>query len=1171
MPAECHNGWSDAVMKTHVEQQLRGEAARVLMTTGSADWTLTELLDALQNRLGNEGQASRYRDLLHTRRRRKGESLADLYTDIGRLALLAYPGPINAVVEALIVEAFCNSLADDDLGHKVRDREPETVDMAFRVAVHLEARTQSQRRRQGETGALALETESDEELVPKARREDKRSIKGNGRSEQPSKPCCQRRPRRQQPLGGGASGDNHQQLIRKLSADLEETKEVIRQLQQRLDSAPAAAAPPPLMTLRPVSSVDILCYGCGLPGHIKANCPNKAPATNPLSASDHSFVPDAPRPANFGNNLQCYRCGEMGHTARYCISEKVLPRNPAPQSANSYSCSVDQPSKSRTCLSVSLPNLTVPCAFLLDTGSEHSVLPLGYCLNMHLAPVHARLFAANGTNIPVLGECTMLVTVGELTLPCQFWVTEHVSTGILGIDFMHQHNVYWDVARGEVEVKGHKVVLTERQQVNTCYQLVAQYEMPLPTATETSVVDQGVCVVHGLWSPRCTDLPVCLMNVTQGPISIQRGQDIAGAEQVQVVGAGVTESGTLEFIDKHGIDTGMARPFRQPLRPPPRWQQDEIDRQLQERERNDLIEPSQSSWASNLVVVAKKDGSLHLCTDSHALNSVTRKDTCSSPNISECPDALGTTKSFSVFDLQVGHNQVKLVDEAKDETSCVTKHGTFKVMSFGLCHALAMFQRLLDVTLAGLNFRTLLVYLDDIIVFSETAADHFDQLRQLFDCLRHAGLKLRPSKSKLFQKVVEFQGHIVSREGIRTDPHKVEAVRDWPRPVSVKEVRSCLGLASYNCHFVPEFATIAAPLHALTHKYVQFKWMTECEESIGRLKRALITSPVQSKPLDEGRFHLDTDACNDSIGAVLQQEQGGEKKVVAYASRLLRGAEENHCVTREEPLAIVVHVKQFRNYLLGRPFTVRTDHSIPQSRTSEPIGQQGRWLEVLGQYQFDILHRAGKQPDNADALSRRPCHQCQLDTPATVTPEVAVTASDVTVDVTAAIAPKRDTAAVVVPEASITATDTPSMVVPEMDATVPDTAAAMVPEEGTATVAVAVPEAAYESVKEHLGSSARRLKVVRRLTVVMYLVPRAAKSNPVVVKAGKSKRCGVPASVEPIATEFADERSCEGGIDCSRRRSVRAVLSENIELLTYLKMSLYTLWCAEEKTLNLRC
>ena len=200
-------------------------------------------------------------------------------------------------------------------------------------------------------------------------------------------------------------------------------------------------------------------------------------------------------------------------------------------------------------------------------------------------------------------------------------------------------------------------------------------------------------------------------------------------------------------------------------------------------------------------------------------------------------------------------------------------------------------------------------------------------------------------------------------------------------PVSVKEIRSFLGLASYYRRFVEHFAQKAGPLHALTHKNAKFHWDEKCEEAFQLLKAALMTSPILAMPLDEGRYYLDTDASNESIGAVLQQEQDGVKKVVAYASRLMHGPELNYCVTRKELLAVVFYCKQFRNYLLGRQFTIRTDHSALQwlRRTPIPIGQQARWLEILEEFDFEILHRPGRQHTNADALSRKPCRQCQTE------------------------------------------------------------------------------------------------------------------------------------------------------------------------------------------------
>jgi len=208
--------------------------------------------------------------------------------------------------------------------------------------------------------------------------------------------------------------------------------------------------------------------------------------------------------------------------------------------------------------------------------------------------------------------------------------------------------------------------------------------------------------------------------------------------------------------------------------------------------------------------------------------------------------------------------------------------------------------------------------------------EHLLRLRKLFDRLRIADLKLKPSKCSLLRAEVNFLGHVVSGQVVATDPSKIELVRDWPTPCDVKEVRSFLGLASYYRRFVPTFAEIAAPLHALTAKNRQFDWALNCDRAFMRLKSALISSPILAMLNNTDPFLLDTDACDVSIGAVLSQVQSGVERVIAYASHSLSKPERNCCITRKELLAIVCYTKTFRQYLLGRQFVIRTDHSALQ-------------------------------------------------------------------------------------------------------------------------------------------------------------------------------------------------------------------------------------------------
>ena len=209
-------------------------------------------------------------------------------------------------------------------------------------------------------------------------------------------------------------------------------------------------------------------------------------------------------------------------------------------------------------------------------------------------------------------------------------------------------------------------------------------------------------------------------------------------------------------------------------------------------------------------------------------------------------------------------------------------------------------------------------------------------------------------------------------------------VATWPVPKTVKETRSFLGLCSYYRRFVQDFAKTAKPLHELTGKYARFIWTEECQRILWRafkeLKKKMTTAPVMAFPRDGDTFILDCDASNGAIGAVLSQIQDGQEKVIAYASRLYSKAELNYCVTRKELLAVVHFCKYFRQYLLGRDFIIRTDHSALSwlRRMSEPIGQQSRWLEILEEFSFTVQHRSGNKHSNADAMSRRPCRQCHM-------------------------------------------------------------------------------------------------------------------------------------------------------------------------------------------------
>ena len=275
---------------------------------------------------------------------------------------------------------------------------------------------------------------------------------------------------------------------------------------------------------------------------------------------------------------------------------------------------------------------------------------------------------------------------------------------------------------------------------------------------------------------------------------------------------------------------------------------------------------------------------------------------------------------------------------------------------------------LMDTILKGLSFVT--IYLDDILVCSKTKELHEYHLCCVFQCLAKTGLSLKGKKCHIGMSSVSYLGYIFSGSGTRPDPQKVEAIKNWPQPQDTNKVHQFLGLASYYRRYIPHFADIAAPLHSLTQKGMTFHWSQECTTAFLELKKCLVQAPILAYPkLTPGasEFIVQTDASAYGLGAVLQQEG----HVIAYASRTLSAPERNYSVIQRECLAVVYALKQFRHYLLGRHFTIVTDHAPLQWLSAQKMeGLLCRWALALQEYDFKIVYWKGTLNTNADALSR---------------------------------------------------------------------------------------------------------------------------------------------------------------------------------------------------------
>jgi hypothetical protein len=426
---------------------------------------------------------------------------------------------------------------------------------------------------------------------------------------------------------------------------------------------------------------------------------------------------------------------------------------------------------------------------------------------------------------------------------------------------------------------------------------------------------------------------------------------------------------------QHVIDTGKARPIKQPPRRVPVHKKHLVTEEVDSMLRRGVVEPCEGPWSSPIVLVTKKDGTTRFCVDYRRLNDETRKDAYPLPRIEDNLDALQGSKYYSTLDLLSGYWQVEVAPEDRDKTAFSVGGGglyRFLTMPFGLCNAPATFQRLMENVLQGLQWEIAVLYIDDVVVFADSVDEHLERLGVVLDRLRRAGLKLKPSKCQLLSRKVEFLGHIVSEDGIEVDPSKVIKIKNWSEPRTLRQVRSFVGLCAYYRRFVPDFSTLCKPLYMLTEKGQPFIWGQAQKEAMAEMKRLLVSAPILAYPKPEGMFILDCDASGVGIGAVLSQVQDGEEKVISYGSKVLNKAQRSYCVTRRELLAIVEFVKVYHHYLYGAKFLCRTDHAALYwlLRKKHPEGQMARWIALLQVYDMVIQHRPGVKHGNADALSR---------------------------------------------------------------------------------------------------------------------------------------------------------------------------------------------------------
>lgn len=412
-----------------------------------------------------------------------------------------------------------------------------------------------------------------------------------------------------------------------------------------------------------------------------------------------------------------------------------------------------------------------------------------------------------------------------------------------------------------------------------------------------------------------------------------------------------------------------------PSRPPYRLSKplmDELQAQLTSLLDKGFIEHSKSPFGAPVFFVKKSDGSFRLVCDWRELNKITIKNEACLPNIDDLFDTIQGSKYFSKLDLRSGYHQVRIREEDVPKTAFNTPlgHFQFKVMGFGLCNAPATFQSLMTQVLRPYLRKFVVVFLDDILIFSSNWREHLDHVRLVLETLRKHQLFCKPSKCLLGALETLYLGHIISGHTIAPDPEKLKAVHDWPVPESISHVRRFLGFANYFRRFLSGYANIAKPLDEITGKNARFQWNKERQVAFETLKTALLTAPVLQLADVSKPFRVYTDASDLALGAVLLQEVDGQWLPVAYASRKLTPAEKNYTITEKETLAVVFALGSWKLYLF-KHFDIFTDNqAVLYLRSKSNLNKrESRWAEFLADFHFSMHHLPGK--DNpADPLSR---------------------------------------------------------------------------------------------------------------------------------------------------------------------------------------------------------
>ncbi|KAL4285207.1 hypothetical protein GQ457_16G013510 [Hibiscus cannabinus] len=613
----------------------------------------------------------------------------------------------------------------------------------------------------------------------------------------------------------------------------------------------------------------------------------------------------------------------------------------------------------------------VQCIALLDSGSTHNFISLAMVKRAGLGMSRRKqlkVSVADGNVMGTLGECPGVTwEVQNQRFKTDFLVLPLKNCDVvLGIQWLSQlGSINWNFSALKMEFswKGQQICL------GGCQPEPINYAEP------------GLC--GKFLKGRMNSQNVTLLYVNaQLELELDKESLHSDMEKLLQQFADVFEEPKslpperghdhrITLIDENVVV--KVKPYRYPSS-----QKDEIEKMIQEMLVVGIIRESNSAFASPIVMVKKKDSSWRMCVDYRRLNQITVKDKFSMPVIEELLDELGAARIFSKLDLRSGYHQIKMWEPDIAKTAFRTHEGhyEFLVMPFGLTNAPATFQGLMNRVFKKLLRKSVSVFFDDILVYSADWESHLKHVKEVLEILRHHRLFAKLSKCCFGAKKIDYLGYVISDGTIAMDREKVSCIPEWPSPKSVKELRGFLGLSGYYRRFIQGYGNIAKPLTDLLRKD-GWKWLESEEIAFQKLKEAICSAPNLALPDFREEFTIEADASDFGVGAVLIQKG----KPLAFFSRSLGSRHQALSVYEKEMLAVLMAVKKWSSYLIGRHFKIRTDHKslrfLAENQAVTP--SQQKWVMKMMGYDYEVCYKKGINNVVADGLSRRPLKvQCKM-------------------------------------------------------------------------------------------------------------------------------------------------------------------------------------------------